>query len=224
MRTSLTRLASAALGVAVAFAIAARAEDTNKGNRAEGTSSHGEWTVRGMVAGVTTAGETVVNYESGRAEAAEAAFLTIIGSPDRGRRDRDRDADGGRDRANKAEGKSNEGRAMRNRDNVYVLAVTPSTKVREATGGSREAIESAAAASFDKLELGDHVLATFKRADSGQPPKAGDMKHGRHRIYRGELVSLTILPAPARRGGPAADREREGSNTRKPAETSPERK
>ena len=38
-------------------------------------------TIRGVIAGVTAEGETMFDYRTSRGVAAEAAFLTVVGSP-----------------------------------------------------------------------------------------------------------------------------------------------
>jgi len=114
--------------------------------------------IRGELAGASVVGETIVDYESGRAVVAELTYLTILGSPaDGGRQegrggrassDRDdakrgdQDKDEGARAENKDQG-SNQDRAGRDRGdqdrpgersadrrNVYHIAVSPDTQVR----------------------------------------------------------------------------------------------
>jgi len=175
-------------------------------------------TIRGVIAGVTVAGEVAVNYQSNRAEAVEMSYLTIVGSPEHGQRasqgtatastgtERDRDRD--RDRGDRSS------RAGRHRHNVYLVWLTPNTKVCEAqqAGGgqaNKQDSEKGSAQkprelSWEELEVGDHVEVTFTRregtdsAGSGQANAptgtASSRKHGRHRTYFGDAVSVTILP------------------------------
>jgi len=174
-------------------------------------------TIRGVIAGVTVAGEMAINYRSNRAEAVEMSYLTIVGSPEHGkmsgkdtatartgeeRRDRDRD---------RGERSSMAGR---HRHNVYIVWLTPNTKVCEANqsgsgqANARDSERGAASKprelSWEQLEVGDHVEVTFTRREGTDSTASGpaqatsgtatSRKHGRHRTYFGDAVSITILP------------------------------
>jgi hypothetical protein len=203
MRVSIRGASAVVLALGLAAAAPARAQNANttpnvnRGNTAGGTGARGEETVRGLIAGVTTAGETVINLETGRGEAAQVAYLTIIGSRDWGRDDRDSDRSRGddKDRSDKNNDKDRGQASMpKLRDNVYILTLSPTAKVREASGWSKQAVDSAATASFDRFELGDCVQVTYRPSETGRPASPNGTKHGRHRMYRGEITAITILP------------------------------
>ena len=104
------------------------------------------------------------DYRTNRAVAAEAAFLTVVGSPTK--------ADGAKrperpPRANEERGSTN-----RKRHNVYYVWLTPRTKICESNCASREVATPQAEAqrseqkrevAFDNLEVGDHVEIQFAR-------------------------------------------------------------
>ncbi|MEJ7639389.1 MAG: hypothetical protein WKF75_15790, partial [Singulisphaera sp.] len=174
-------------------------------------------TIRGTLAGVTVVGETMVNYETNRAAVAQMSYLTILGSPRRG------DAHHGEQGAahqksseakedSSAEGKDNKsgegsqgdaGSAQRRRANVYLVAITPRTKVRAASGSGDDSSGAKSSASrdaqgqslttFERLELGDRVEVEFK-SEGATSQKSMGRKHGRHRTFRGVATSITILP------------------------------
>jgi hypothetical protein len=214
MRKSLTRRAAVVLGLVVASAALARAQEPNRREAGDNTQTRGEETIRGMIAGVTTAGETVVNFQTGRAEAAQAMYLTVIGSPEWGRRDNDANNSKDNDK-NKPQARDDQGSAAKRRANVYVLAVPPTAKVRVADGLSNEAIQTASNASLDQVELGDHIQVTFKPINTARGARPNDMKHGRHRTFHGEILAITILPHPSHRDGAQSEPTREPSTSEK---------
>ena len=198
------------LGFLVAVALPAQAQNTvggqiNRQNSNNNAQVQGEQTIRGVIAGVTTIGETVVNYDTGRAEAAAATFLTIIGSPEwRGwghdpAANKDRDGD---------QAARDGGRAMKRRENVYHLWIKPTTKTREANGWTREAINAASTTSFDQFEVGDYVEVTYVPVNAQRTQRAENARHGRHRLFRGEAMSLTMLPHPSHANSGDKDRSR----------------
>jgi hypothetical protein len=210
--TRTIRLTGVALLAALAVAPGlARAQARNGAGGGEQDRDAGKRvTVRGVIAAVAVEGETVIDYATRRAAVAEAAHLTIIGSPvdDKGR-DKDRDKDN--DQARSRDDRSGSGRQ---RHNIYVVWLTPTTEIRDATGtsgGDRDKGKPGSnRAAFDKLEVGDRVEVTFVRRDlSGTG--GGDAqarRHGRHRTYFGDAVSITILAEPTPSGD--ADRSRPG--------------
>jgi hypothetical protein len=175
-------------------------------------------TIRGVVAGVTIAGELAINYKTNRAEAVEMSYLTVIGSPvHQGMRG----AGTGAGQAGQSSTRGEADRSSmngRHRHNVYVIWMNQNPRIRDAsTGGTDPAgtrsNEPAAAGrsgemSWEQLEVGDHVEVTFIRRDMTEAtgsnaqaaptttgPWAG--KHGRHRTYFGDAVAITILPESA---------------------------
>ncbi len=157
-------------------------------------------TIRGVIAAVTAEGEAMFDFRSNRAVAAEAMFLTVVGSP-----------------AMKSEGPAAErtgaadsdrsGSARRKRHNVYYVWLSPQTKVCESSAASEKAGQSQGAAgqkaevALDRLEVGDHVEIQFtRREDSAGTQSAHQTeqmrnKHGRHRTFVGSATSVTILTA-----------------------------
>jgi hypothetical protein len=182
MRRHLAGLTAGALGLAIALSGVARADDKDdKGSQAA------PQTIRGAISGVTVEGEMAVDYKTNRAMSAEMSFLTVVGSP---RDDANTHSDSGKSSDSKTGSDEKTGRMGRHRHNVYILWLSPKTKVHEAKEGSTDG-HQADASSFDKLEIGDHVEATFVPREEIKSPHRG---HGRHRTYFGEAVSITILP------------------------------
>jgi len=212
-------------------------------------------TIRGVIAGVTVAGEVAVNYQSNRAEAVEMSYLTIIGSPERGKmsgkdtattrsggeRDRDRDRDSATARSREQGDRDRDqgeksAMSSRHRHNLYIVWLTPNTKVCEANqaGGSpantrdteKDSAQKSREMSWEQLEVGDHVEVTFTRRESSDSTGSGQAhartgtassrKHGRHRTYFGDAVSVTILPeSQSQHYGSSSDKgrgERSGSD------------
>jgi len=172
-------------------------------------------TIRGVIAAVTAEGEVMFDYRSNRAVAADTAFLTVVGSPLKS----DGDA---KDRAGAAEN-ARQGSSAKKRHNVYIVWMTPRTKVCES---SREPEKSSQTqgqdqkreVAFDRLEVGDHVEIQFARNDeSGASNSAHQTeqmrsKHGRHRTFVGYGTSITIMPSKEHdqsgSGGEAKSNER----------------
>jgi hypothetical protein len=151
--------------------------------------------VRGVVAGITIAGETAIDLRNDTAMVVEASFLTVVGSPVR-----DKDKGEGAARAADASGGSE-----RPRHNVYTIWMTPRTKVsqRNAEAARADAAKpdsNARDATFDQLEVGDLVEIEFNpQEESGATavsPKTEQMRktHGRHRTFSGYATAVTILP------------------------------
>lgn len=250
-KTQLAGLTAAVLGLAmINVASAQQADDTknaNRNNQNANRDSSGRQTIRGVLAAVTVEGEMLIDNRANRAVAAEMTLLTVVGSPARGDRDRsdasgnrnagaDRDNDRARndrnsDQANRAVGNN------RRRHNIYVLAVTPRTKVRLANSGD-DANRNAAnrddanrnAANRDNrddqgnevalahLEVGDHVEITANlRDDVNSNANAGNSnvdaraRHGRHRTYFGDAVEINIL---TEQGGNRGDADSNRDNNR----------
>jgi len=207
-------------------------------------------TIRGVIAGVTVEGETTVDYATHRAQTAEMAFLTIVGTPwgsgqggsgaqpqssgtsGTGSSDRNKDADTSKDQsraaadANRGDDTRGTRSGERRRHNTYIAWLTPRTKVKDATaghggGGSGDNKGQGAASevSLDKLEVGDIVEVTVNRRENhitggggGEEHARWARRHGRHRLYFGDAVTVTILaePKPDRN----ADQSSSGSQNR----------
>jgi hypothetical protein len=152
-----------------------------------------------VIAGVTAEGETMFDYRTNRAIRAEAAFLTVVGSPVKTE---------GAEATRTATGSSEErGASNRRRHNVYIVWLTPRTKICEAQGhgektaaaGETERSGQKREVACDNLEVGDHVEIQFtKNDDSGSTGTAHQTeqmrrKHGRHRTHVGFASEITIL-------------------------------
>jgi hypothetical protein len=158
-------------------------------------------TIKGVIAGITAEGEAMFDYRTNKAVAAEASFLTVVGSPVKMEGD---------EAARNAAG-SNERRdaSNRRRHNVYYVWLTPRTKICEATaqgekpagGGETQRSDQKREVMLDNLEVGDHIEIQFtKNDDSGSTGSAHQTdqmrkKHGRHRTHVGFASEVTILPA-----------------------------
>jgi hypothetical protein len=162
-------------------------------------ASSAQETIRGVIAGVTAEGETMFDYRTNRAIRAEAAFLTVVGSPVKTE---------GAEATRTATGSSEErGASNRRRHNVYIVWLTPRTKICEAQGhgektaaaGETERSGQKREVACDNLEVGDHVEIQFtKNDDSGSTGTAHQTeqmrrKHGRHRTHVGFASEITIL-------------------------------
>jgi hypothetical protein len=157
-------------------------------------------TIRGVIAGVTAEGEAMFDYRTNRAVAAEAAFLTVVGSPVKTE---------GSETARTATGSAEErGASNRKRHNVYFVWLTPRTKICEGTGkgektaaaGETERSGQKREIMLDNLEVGDHVEIQFTKSDdsgsTGNAHQTEQMrrKHGRHRTHVGFASEITVLP------------------------------
>jgi hypothetical protein len=216
-----TTLAGLALTLVAVLGPGARAQNANQNNDRDAGKRE---TIRGVVAGVTVAGETAIDYATHRAQTVEMTYLTVVGSPVRDSASRDNDK--GRDNNNRDGDRDRRTDGDRPRHNVYVVWLSPTTEVRDATSGGsnrsddRDRRSGSAGAqgkttTLDALEVGDTVRLTFTRREFS---RSGDQqqqvsKHGRHRTYFGDANSITILSEPDRqRGGDRAssnDRERD---------------
>jgi hypothetical protein len=211
-----TTLAGLALALVAVVGSSARAQNANNPNDRDAGKRE---TIRGVIAGVTVAGETAIDYTTRRAQTVEMTYLTVVGSPVRDSASNEsKNADKGRDNAGDRDRRA-EGSLRRH--NVYIVWLSPKTEVRDATvrdATARDAnnsdkdrrSENAGAqgkpATLDALEVGDTVRLTFTRREfsrSGEQQQVS--KHGRHRTYFGDATSITILSEP--------DRQRDGDRT-----------
>jgi hypothetical protein len=217
------------LGLMLAPAAWAGDDDkTSTGKKGE------EQKVWGVVSEVTVIGETDIDFTSRKAVTAESTIVTIIGHPARhdanyregvqttaNSQDRDKDRDV---RRTSSDSSARSGERPRHRMNVYVLAISPKTKVCEVKEMGKEGSASAKeeACEFDKLEVGDRVEVTFepklasKTADDRDDARPASQKFGRHRTYFGTATAIRIMEEPARldRSGSNVKNDRSGSNDR----------
>jgi hypothetical protein len=203
MRERLALFASvSALVIAVALSPSARGQqETRRGSGDARSAAHMNETIHGIVAGITAEGEVYFNHQTNTAMKSEAAFLTVVGSPvhpDAAERE-NRGATTGNERRGGAAG---------HRHNVYIVWLTPKTKVCQATQ-SRESRSAEGATSdegkkevaLDQLEVGDRVEIAFahqeESAEHANIHQTEQMrgKHGRHRTHVGYATAITIQPA-----------------------------
>jgi len=166
-------------------------------NQNQSASFEGE-TIRGVVAAITAEGEATLDYRTNRAVMAEAAFLTVVGSPAKSEA-----GESGR-RAN-ANDNEKPGAAGRRRHNVYFVWLSPRTKICETSAERGNANQTQSQqgekkeCALDQLEVGDHVEIQFSpREQSGANTVAHQteqmrQKHGRHRTFVGNASSITIM-------------------------------
>jgi len=209
-----------ALTVGLVLTSGLRADDNEKGNKDSQSNNTQTQTIHGIVAGVTVEGETAVDYQSNKAVMLEAAYLTVVGTPGHGHQGGDAGRNrGNQDQQNAANNNSN-GSGNNNRDsanrggrhNVYLVWLSPKTKVCEATnannagGNNNSGAGNKKECSLDKLEVGDRVeIQMTSRSESssnnqGTPTEEMRKKHGRNRIYVGDATEITILAAPRESG------------------------
>jgi len=164
------KFATAAMALAVGFTLTTgawtRADDKNKDKGDHQASASGQHQmIQGVLAGVTVVGETMVNYESNRAQTAEVSYLTIAGSPvgngsqheqgQQGKNDqssskqisqagnqssekssRGQGEDKQQTASNQGQGsRENGSNEMNSYDNIYLIAVSPKTEVCECSEG-----------------------------------------------------------------------------------------
>jgi hypothetical protein len=209
------------LGLMLAPAAWAGDDDkTSAGKKGE------EQKVWGVVSEVTVLGETDIDFKTGKAITAESTFVTVIGhsahhdamhregaAASADDKDRDRDV---RRTANDTSTRS--GERARHRMNVYVVAISPKTKVCEVKEMGKEGSASAKeeACELEKLEVGDRVEITYeprmasRASDDRDDTRAATQKHGRHRTYFGTATAIKIMDEPTR-----FDRSSSGEKTEK---------
>jgi len=252
MRTLLWSTAPWLLGLATCVSASAQTEtQTRERGRADqgGDRQAGKQeTIRGVIAGVTVAGEMAINYRTNRAEAVEMTYLTVIGSPVHGKMHGQgstattgEDRREGRENAAARSGEERErgrggrsGRANRHRHNVYVVWLTPNTKVCEANlpgqgqvntrNNEQESAQKSNELNWEELEVGDPVEVTFTRREGSDTTGGGNLgvshegtpgarKHGRHRTYMGTATSISILPESESHHGGAGSGQGQGSRS-----------
>ena len=179
-----------------------------------------------MISDFTLVGETDVDEATGKATTAEAMIVTVIGHPTMGGAEHKEHAA----EAAKGEGKEH-AQHHHHRMNLYVVAMTPKTKVCEVMASGKEVAVDDKDADFDDLEIGDRVELTFspkmmEKQDSGKQAagdsKSGDKKsamarHGRHRTFFGAATEVKLMAEPM-------DGEHQGSKESKDAKGSKDSK
>ena len=132
MKTRLAASLTFALWITLGTAAWAQDNRTGAGKQGQETNQgrSDTQTIRGVVAGVTAEGEIVVDYKTNRAVLAEADYLTIVGSPTTGQ---------GSASERRGGEQAGENQSGKKRENIYIVWLTPKTKVYEAsdTSGGR---------------------------------------------------------------------------------------
>lgn len=216
MQKRMALVVSLTLGLAICTS--AWAQNAGQGN--QNRNGGKQETIRGVVAGVTAIGETEFNPRTNQAQAVEASYLEIIGTPaGESRHHEHASRDSGDQNANNKN--ESEHGARHHRDNLYVIWLTPQTKF-SFTGdhsGRREASNRDNTAgqpiSFEDLQLGDHVEVTFDQSEAANARGARttasnsptSQKHGRNRVYFGDAVSIKVLPARWHHDGHPSEHE-----------------
>jgi len=189
----------AALSLGLLATTCTFAQSDNDRSKGGDHSSGQHKTIHGVVAGVTVLGETMVDYESGRAITAERDYLTVVDADKHGEKSGsqaghgqqasggEKKPDGKQDKdVKQTSGGSDQGSKPSAR--VYLVEVTPKTEVCECDKDGKKKCELA------RLEIGDRVEIEFQPSATTQSQaQAGNMKHGRHRMMRGQAVSISIL-------------------------------
>jgi len=252
--THFAGLTAAVLGLAIGTVASAQQDNdtknANRGNQNTGQDSSGRQTIHGFVSGVTVEGEMIVDYRTNRAAAAEMTILTVVGSPSRWGMDRsdasgNRNANADRDRNDRNSDQGNRaGGIIRRRHNIYMLSVTPRTKVRVASSGidafrnranrndanrdqakgndanRNDNDDQGAEVEIAQLEVGDPIEVTVNlreetnsnaNANAGNANAGARARHGRHRVYFGDAVEITIHNNLGGNRG-AADSNRNNNN------------
>jgi hypothetical protein len=212
MMTRFASLATVFLGLAVGLSASAQTRDRDQEknqNQSQGSNQNAskQQTIHGVIAAVTVEGELAIDYRNRRAVETDMTFLTVIGSP----RAEDRGAAAGA-RANDRDANNRENRqAERRRHNVYVIAITPRTQFRDAENDNKSQAGRQALTLAD-LEVGDRVEVTLNVRNetntAQQQTEEMRRKHGRHRTYFGDAVTITLRSEPASDNARSADRDR----------------
>jgi hypothetical protein len=176
-------------------------------------------TIRGVIAGITAEGEVMFDHRANKAVAAEATFLTVVGSPVK--------MEGAEGNRSSATPNEERGASHRHRHNVYYVWLTPRTKICEGTASNEKSgaqaetqrSEQKRELALDKLEIGDRVEIQFtKNDDSGSTGSAHQTdqmrtKHGRHRTHVGFATEVKILSSSETGSHDAAPERREKSGS-----------
>lgn len=246
MRNLLMGLACAAMVMgSQVFAQNAAKEQTGQAKNQKGQQQ----TVRGTVVGVTSVGEAMIDPQTNTAVVVEKDYLTVLGSAmgqgQRGQRDRTRGNQPDFNRTERKPSADIQGDAQDNqadasdqqRQNLYLVAITPQTKVHKQMGrrgvdeqpGQEQAQDQQQSRqNFEQLEIGDRVMVRFSsteqlqaKTQDGKERTAGfrgdpkSQKHGRHRIVVGEASEIAIMGGQAGQRGQGQARDRQSDRPRR---------
>jgi len=172
-------------------------------------------TIQGVVAEITAEGEVIFDYAHNKAVEAEAAFLTVVGAPKTSQ-------SGGGERATKVSSDKS-GQTDGKHDNIYIVWLTPKTKVCKCTvdnsGVQRASTSSSPRSekkecSLDNLEVGEMVEIQFIPRSENNERQVGHQTekmrqtHGRDRTYVGYAAEVTILEPTSSSPSGSQDRGR----------------
>jgi len=202
MRKVLAVVAACGLGIALASGVWAQDNKSANGNQNQDKDKdRGETiTVRGVVAEVNAEGELQIDYQTKQAVLVAATYLTIVESPKDGQGDASKrgDADRKDEGKDKNKDQANDEDDDTSRRNVYIVWLSPRTKVYEASGDSGKA-DQKKEASPDRIDVGEVVeVQMTRRAETAAEPGVDQSgparrKHGRYRVVLGDAKAITIL-------------------------------
>lgn len=185
---------------------------------------------------MTAEGEVYFNHQTNTAVKTEGAFLTVVASPT----SMDKNREGSQERRRAAGNAGGENATANNqagartgeqgtqhhhgdhrRHNVYIVWLTPKTKVCTAQAGGVKSNDGSTKSeaekkemAFDQLEVGDHVEIAFTPFEDSDAHKHVHQsqhmqsKHGRHRTHIGYATAITILSTPEQgQNGSAGDKK-----------------
>jgi hypothetical protein len=168
-------------------------QETRRATGDQQSTGAGNEMIRGVVAAVTAEGEVFFNHQTNSLVRTEATFLTIVGSPMHSA------ARTNENRTNASEN-DKQGQTNRKRHNVYIVWLSPKTKICETADGSAKSDGNKKECSLAQLEVGDHVEAQFTPHEDSAAHNNVHLsqqmreKHGRHRTHVGFATEITILP------------------------------
>jgi hypothetical protein len=184
-----------AFALAITLGMGAWAQDNKAGAGGQGQDQNrgqsGKQKIRGVVAEITAEGEMVLDYRTNRAVLAEAAYVTVVGAPEKGHEGAS---------ARRTGGQAGDNQSGKDRENIYIVWLSPRTKVCEAGNAGGRAGQKKET-SLDRVEVGDTVEIEFTPHEetAGHPGASQTaqmrQKHGRDRTHVGEAEEITILPS-----------------------------
>ncbi len=202
------------IGMCLAMVMSFQASAQDKGKKADNTDkaqSHQQQgqqqTIRGTVAGVTTLGEAAIDPEDGVAVSVETDYLTVLGSPVNHQGNR-ATAAASNTRKSSDSDQQNHGKtqADQGRQNLYLVAISPETKIRmggQKAGGNKNAAKTGKndqnQSALMQLEIGDRVTVQFQHTGqmnaskdkNSDSQKTAQNKNPKERVagYRGKVGS-----------------------------------
>jgi len=212
----------AACGLGIALGSGAWAQDNKGANDKQNQDKDrgGMITVRGVVAEVTAEGEMAIDYQTNRAVLVEATYLTIVETPKDGQGDASKRGDADRNDNDNKKDQANDDDDT-DRRNIYIVSISPRTKVYQASGDSGKA-DQKKEASLDGVDVGEVVeVQMTRRAETAANAGANQTgpakrKHGRYRVVFGDANALTILSSDTDDGSSSRGKDAAGRGDRDP--------